>query len=220
MKSRRRWHIAIGAVLVLVLAIDAFLLIRKQRYDAEAERLRSGMTEVERLRTDALVARDKDRAAVMFQLIRRQALGDPNLHLSVMLDSSLMILERSNAILREMPVEIGGESSIDTTPASRRIAIPSGVRSIDRLIGRNDRYTLPAWVWEQRNLPVPEDRSHPKYLGAGGMVLSGGTLVYAMPQEGPLADTSWVMPGTIRIRAADLDAIRPNLVRGMKIYLF
>ena len=37
--------------------------------------------------------------------------------------------------------------------------------------------------------------------GAGGMVLNGGTLVYAIPKGGPLADSSWVMPGPKTIKA-------------------
>jgi hypothetical protein len=207
-------------LLLLVLAVDVFLLVRKQRYEAEEKRLRENMTEVERLTADAIVAKERERTEVMFELVRRQALGDPTLHLSVVIDSSVMILERSNAILRRMPVAIGAEQSVDTLPGARRVAIPTGVRTLERLIGPDDRYVLPGWVWQQRNLPVPEDRADPDFLGAGGFVLNGGTLVYAVPATGPLADSAWVMPGTIRISAEDLEAIRPNLVRGMKVYLF
>jgi hypothetical protein len=222
MTSRRRRLLTttLAALLLLVVAVDVFLLVRKQRYEAEETRLRKDMTEVERLTTDAIVAKERERTEVMFELVRRQALGDPTLHLSVMVDSSVMILERSNAILRRMSVAIGGERAVDTLPGARRVAIPTGVRTLERLIGPDDGYLLPVWVWEQRNLPVPEDRADPEFLGAGGFVLNGGTLVYAVPAKGPLADSSWVMPGTIRIRSEDLEAIRPNLVRGMKVYLF
>jgi hypothetical protein len=222
MTSRRRRFLTtlLGAVLLLVLAVDVFLIVRRQRYEAEEKRLRENMTEVERLTADAIVTKERERTEVMFELVRRQALGDPTLHLSVMIDSSVMILERSNAILRRMPVAIGPEQAVDTLPGARRVAIPSGVRTLERLIAADEGYLLPEWVWQQRNLPVPEDRADPDFLGAGGFVLNGGTLVYALPEKGPLADSTWVMPGTIRISSEDLEAIRPNLVRGMKVYLF
>jgi hypothetical protein len=222
MTARRRRLLTtfFGGLLLVILAVDGFLLLRKRRYETEEARLRQGMTDVERLTADAIVAKERERTEVMFELIRRQALGDPQLHLSVMVDSSVMILERSNAVLRRMPVALGAETPVDTLPGARRLAIPTGVRSLERLIDAGDQYELPEWVWQQRNLPVPEDRSDSKFIGAGGFVLNGGTLVYALPAEGPLADSSWVMPGTIRISKEDLDAIRPNLVRGMKVYLF
>ena len=221
MTSRRRLVTAIlGGLLLVVIAVDVFLLVRRNRYEAEEARLRNSMTDVERLTADAIVARDADRVDVMFELIRRQALGDPTLHLSVMLDSSVMVLERSNAVLRHMPVSIGPEQAVDTLPGARRVAIPSGVRTLERIIGHGDRYLLPRWVWERRNVSVPDDRGDPDFLGLGGFVLNGGTLVYTMPKSGPLADSSWVMPGTIRISDEDFKAIRPNLVRGMKVYLF
>ena len=222
MTSRRRRFLTtiLGGVLLVVLAVDVFLIVRRQRYEAEETRLRENMTEVERLKADAIVAKERERTEVMFELIRRQALGDPTLHLSVMLDSSVMVLERSNAILRRMPVSIGAEQAVDTLPGARRVAIPSGVRTLERLIGAEERYELPEWVWTQRDQPIPENRADPDFLGAGGFVLNGGTLVYALPKSGPLSDSSWVMPGTIRISAEDLEAIQPNLVRGMKVYLF
>lgn len=49
---------------------------------------------------------------------------------------------------------------------------------------------------------------------------SGGTLLYALPAEGPLSDSSYVMPGTIRLEAADLKAIRENITLGMRVYFF
>jgi hypothetical protein len=51
-------------------------------------------------------------------------------------------------------------------------------------------------------------------------VLSGGTLLYALPASGPLADSTYVMPGAIRLAVDDLRAIRENLSTGTRVYFF
>jgi hypothetical protein len=45
-------------------------------------------------------------------------------------------------------------------------------------------------------------------------------VIYAMPSVGPLNDSSYVMPGSIRARAADLKAIAANLKLGMSVYFY
>jgi hypothetical protein len=57
-------------------------------------------------------------------------------------------------------------------------------------------------------------------LGPAAIVLSGGTVIYAMPTTGPLNDSSYVLPGSVRASAVDLKAILPNLTPGMKIYFY
>lgn len=221
MKARRRrgWLWALALVTLAVVAADIALLARQRRYRDETERLRAGMSEVERKRADAILARDRNRDAVIFELLRKQALGDPDLHLSVLLDSSVMYLERSNAILRRIPIVVGRDAAVDSTDDGRRMTVPTGTRSVERIIGNSESYELPLWVWEQRQLPVPDDRGDPRFLGSGAIVLTGGTLIYARPDDGPLAD-EWVMPGTVRISADDFRAVIPNLERGTKVYLF
>ena len=219
-RGRRFLTTFLGGLLLVVIAVDVFLMVRKQRYEAEEARLRASMTDAERRTTDAIVSKERERTEVMFELLRRQALGDPELHLSVMLDSGVMVLERSNAVLRRMPVAIGAEARVDTLPGARRVASPSGVHHVERVVSTGDNYLLPEWVWTQQQLPVPDDRAQPDFLDRGAFVLNGGTLVYALPSAGPLSDNTWVMPGALRIGTDDLEAIRPNLVRGMKVYLF
>ena len=57
-------------------------------------------------------------------------------------------------------------------------------------------------------------------LGAGAIVLSGGAVIYARPSDGPLSDSTYVLPGAIRARTQDLRAIAPNLTPGMAVYLY
>jgi hypothetical protein len=57
-------------------------------------------------------------------------------------------------------------------------------------------------------------------LGPAAIMLEGGTVIYSMPTAGPLNDSSYVMPGAVRAKAEDLQAITPNLARGTKAYFF
>lgn len=216
----RRRTIAAIVLLVLVIAADGFLVWRRGRYADETARLRAGMSELERKRADAIVAAEADEATVMMELMRRQATGDDALHLAVSLDSSFVALDRGAARLRVMPARIGPAQTIVAGTDSSRIAVPLGKRTVERLLAATDAYPLPRWVWTERGQPVPETRSGAGWTGTGAIVTSGGTLIYALPASGPLADSSYVMPGTVRVSAADLAAIRENLTRGMTVYFF
>jgi hypothetical protein len=52
------------------------------------------------------------------------------------------------------------------------------------------------------------------------MLLDGGAVIYSRPDTGPLADAAYVLPGAVRAEAADLLAIRENLVAGMPTYFY
>jgi hypothetical protein len=52
------------------------------------------------------------------------------------------------------------------------------------------------------------------------VLLSGGSVLYATPASGPLADSSYVLPGAIRLGAEDLRAIAPNLSPGVAVYFY
>jgi hypothetical protein len=53
-----------------------------------------------------------------------------------------------------------------------------------------------------------------------GIVLDGGTVIYSDPHAGPLADTAYVMPGSVRAREADVKAIQANLKPGTSVYFY
>src|SRR5690242_2996301 len=61
--------------LAIILSLDGFLVYKRWRYTSEIERLRDGMTAVERQKTDLALASDERRLEVMLALIRRQAEG-------------------------------------------------------------------------------------------------------------------------------------------------
>lgn len=204
---------------VAFIALDAWLLARYQRYQRETRELRASMTDVERRRTDEVLAQNENRLKVMVELFKRQAKVDPTLHLSVSLDSSVMYLEREGALLREMPITVGPERRVGTVPDTVHIAAPRGKRTVEAVLGEHDTWDVPAWVYADRGIPAGETRL-PGALGPAAIRLDGGTVIYSLPTVGPLNDSGYVLPGAIRVRANDLKAIVPNLRPGVAVYFY
>lgn len=53
-----------------------------------------------------------------------------------------------------------------------------------------------------------------------GITLDGGTQVLTSSSENLTSDATPVPPGALRIRKSDMDAIKPNLSQGMKVYFY
>jgi hypothetical protein len=204
---------------LIFLAADGWLIARYLRYRRETGELRASMTDVERRRTDELLAQNENRLKVMVELFKRQANLDPSLHLSVSLDSSVMYLERDGALLREMPVTVGPEKRVGTSPDTVHIAAPRGKRTVDRILGEHDAWQVPGWVYADRGIAAG-DSALAGALGAYAIILDGGTVIYSLPAVGPLDDSTYVLPGAIRVRASDLKAIAPNLRPGVPVYFY
>jgi len=216
----QRRTIILSLVLLATAVLDGALLQRRQRYVDETGRLRAGMTDLERKRTDAILAAEAEESGVMLELMRRQASADEALHLAVNTDSSTAVFERSGAELRRFAVQVGPARRVGIPPDTLQVSIPQGTRTVERLLKATDAFELPSWLWVDRGLPVPTERSAAAWTGPDAIVTSGGTLVYSLPATGPLADSSYVMPGAIRASSADLAAIKANLTRGMKVYFY
>ena len=213
--------LAVGMVVVLAfVGMDFWLLAKRERYESEIERLRSGMTEAQRARADVAIEANQNRLQVMLELIRRQARLDEAIHLAVSVDSGVVLLEREGAILRVMPADVGPERSIGTAPDTVRMAAPRGKRTIERIVRGNAEWEVPRWVYEDRALQPPADRGIRGALGPVALLLDGGTVIYSHPSEGPLADSAYVLPGSLRVRAADLEAVLPNLSAGSAVYFY
>jgi len=52
------------------------------------------------------------------------------------------------------------------------------------------------------------------------IVLEGGTAIEASRADAIASDTTGIPPGNVRIGRADMDAIRPNLSEGMRVYFY
>jgi hypothetical protein len=204
---------------VIFLAADIWLGLRYRRYVRETAQLRGSMSAVERKRTDVLLAQNENRLKVMVELFKRQAQIDPTLHLTVSLDSGIMYLERDGALLREMPITAGPEKRVGSAPDTLHVAAPRGKRTIDRLLTEEDAWEAPQWVYTDRGL-APVSGAIRGALGPAAITLDGGTVIYSLPTVGPLNDSTYVLPGAIRVKASDLKAIAPNLRPGVAVYFY
>jgi hypothetical protein len=211
---------ALLGLVIVAIAVNAILVARFLNYRRETARLREGMTEAQRQRTDAVVATERHRVRVELALIRRQARGDRQLHLSVNVDSSRMVLERDGVILREMNVRLGPERFTGVGSDSTISVNVLGLRTVERQLDEGDSWEVPAAIFQDRGLPVPETRRIKGALGKDALVLSEGTVVYAVPKEGPLADSSYVLPGSVQMSAEDLKALSANIKPGMPVYFY
>ena len=212
--------VTMSLALTVLLGMNGWLWYKRDKYQREISRLRGGMTDVERRRTDMELKAGANALQVQLELLRRQARGDVGVHLSVSMDSATMYLEQGSAQLRVMPIEIGPEKTVGTAPDTVHLVAPRGQRTVERVITGKEAFAIPVWVWTDRGLPPPADRAIPGALGPVAIVLSGGTVVYSMPSVGPLNDSSYVMPGNIRARASDLRAIAPNVKPGQTVYFY
>jgi hypothetical protein len=196
------------------------MIYKRAKYRAEIERLRSGMTAFERQRTDMALASDQNHFRVMVELLRRQAQGDKDLHLSITVDSGVMHLEREGAKLRDMRVQVGPERWVGRAPDTVKMTAPRGSRKIERVLDGSASWEIPRWVYSDRGIAEPQDRTLKGALGPVAIVLNGGTVIYSMPSVGPLNDSAYVMPGSLRAKAADLRAVAPNLKPGLTVYFY
>jgi hypothetical protein len=220
---RRRHPAFLAAVVVVIiglLAIDGWVLYKRQAYQTEIARLRSDMSDVERRRSDAITNTNEKRLEMMMELLRRQAKIDKEIHLAVAVDSGKMYLERDGALLREMSVEVAAEKKVGAGHDTVHLAAPRGTRTVERILGPTDAWDVPSWVYTDRGLTPPVSRSEVGALGPVAIVLNGGTVIYSLPTVGPLNDSAYVLPGSIRVSAEDLRAVTPNLQRGTVVYFY
>lgn len=219
-RRHRTFTAAIVVVIVGLLAIDGWVLYKRDTYEREVERLRAGMSEFERRRSDAVTNTNEKRLAMMMELLRRQAKIDKEIHLAVAVDSAKMYLERDGALLREMSVEVAAEKRVGAGRDTVHLATPRGTRTVERILGPTDAWDVPAWVYADRGLTRPASSAEVGALGPVAVVLNGGAVIYSMPTVGPLSDSAYVLPGSIRVSSEDLRAVTPNLQRGTVVYFY
>ena len=215
-----RVFVAFPAILTLLRVANVVAAARLWRFRDDAARLRASMTETERNRTDLAIKSEDNRAKVVSELVRRQARADHELHLAIEVDSGRMFLERDGVALREIPIAVGPERVVSGAPEPTRVALSRGAQAVATLVGADDAWEVPVLVFEDRRIPVPTDRRTKGALGSNALLLNGGGVIYALPKDGPLADSTYVLPGAVLLRAEDLRAIAPNVVLGMTVYLY
>ena len=217
-ESHPRMVAGIGGGIAVLLLIDLVLAYKSVQYGLELAFMRASMTEAERRRVEAIAASEENRLAIAAELARRQSLSDGDLHLAVDTENGLLYLERQGARLREMRVRLGPEATVGTPPDAVLLAPPLGKRSVARVVDGSYRWAVPEWVYIDRGWSVPVDRRIPGALGPLAIFLDSGAVLYSRPAVGPLSDASYVLPGSVRAEAPDLEAIREDLQPGMPVY--
>jgi hypothetical protein len=220
-RKRHPAFIAIVAVIIFgLIAVDGWVLYKRAAYVREVARLRAGMSDFERRRSDAVTNTHEAQTAMMMELLRRQAKIDKEIHLAVDVDSGRMYLERDGALLRENAVEVAPEKRLGAGKDTVRMAAPRGTRSVERILGAGDAWEVPAWVYADRGISRPAELPLVGALGPVAIVLNGGTVIYSRPTVGPLNESTYLLPGSIRASAEDLRAVVPNLQRGTVVYFY
>ena len=199
---------------LLVLA-DAFFAYQWFRYVRETRRLRAAMSHLEGDRADTLLAAGESQTALLLEVARLQASGEPALNLAVSVDEGRMYLQRVGARLRDMTGKVAPETRLGEGLV---LAAPRGKRAVVQVLHGDDAYELPAWAWSARGMPVPASRAAAGALGPVAFVLSGGTVIYSAPAPAPLDAPAYVLPGSVRAEASDLQAILENVRPGMPVY--
>jgi hypothetical protein len=213
-------RIVTGIILCIavLLLTDVVLAYKRVQYGRELLHLRASMTETESRRVDAIAASEENRLAIAVELARRQALGDTDLHLAVDTENGLLYLESHGARLREMRVRLGREATVGMPPDAVLLAPPLGKRSVAQVVDGSHRWEVPEWVYVERGWSAPGDRRIPGALGPLAIFLDSGAVLYSRPAVGPLSDEGYVLPGSVRAEATDLEAIHENLLPGMAVY--
>ena len=119
--------------LIMILALDGYLVLKRNRYNAEVTRLRGQMTDTERAKTDAIVAAEKNKTRIALELAKRQAKMEKSLHLAISIDSGRIYLEREGAVLREMAALFGPEKGVTAGSDSIPVVIPRGEFNVARV---------------------------------------------------------------------------------------
>jgi hypothetical protein len=153
------------------------------------------MTDAERSKCDLVVRSEQDKVRLALELAKRQAHFDPRLHLSIAVDSGVMYLERDGALLRVMRVAL----------APARVPGAGLGGSTGNARGDTAAMTLPRG---QRTVQEVISGDSP------ALVLNGDARIYAG------ADSDAVAAGNVRVDAADLRAILPNVSAGMSVYFY
>ena len=213
-------RIATGMALgiVVLFLIDLVLVCKRIEYGRELALLNASMSKAEIQRVDAIEAAENNIMAMTVELARREDLGIRELHLTVDSGKSLMYLECEGAVLREMPVRLGQEVTVGAKPDTVCLPPPRGKRFVARVVDATYRWAMPECAVDQRGQPVPGDRKIPGALGPLAIILDSGSVIYTLPTAGPLSDANYVLPGSLRAEAADLEAVKANLRPGMAVY--
>lgn len=210
-------NLARTGLLVLLILAAAVAALGARAYDLAqvAVRHRSAASAA-RATADSLAAHiAATRERTLIARLRAQARATPGLLLAIVLDSSHATLFRDGLPLRQMPVERYAGTATDSASVVAR-----GEYTVGRVFGPKDSIEVPGIAWTARGEAAPAARTARGGLGPVAVELVDGPWLYTRPAEGPLADSTFVLPGALRFAPRDLQAIKPNLAAGTTVLVY
>ncbi len=206
--TRRRPILGFAIALIVITAAAVSIpLLRDQRTEfvRETAALRAAHATAAQTIDSLNTASAASRATLTLERARAAAREDPKLHLVIAVDSGTVALVRDGITLRSMPARFSGglpkrgaQSIAKIAEAVATVSAPT----VDSL-GNAVKATAPETKVERVTF-------------SDGTTLEGGDAAAAMLGGVEVAPG----PRMIFVSRRDFDAIRPNLVRGMKAVLF
>ena len=216
------WGMASLALLLLVLTLT--VAVRIPQYARQMAMMDSRLDDAERATRDRILQSQTRRSELALSLLQREmrlkALQEDEVHLAIDTQDSTLALRHGSATLRQIPVQVGGDSVI-TAPDGRtwRFVRGLGERHLQEK-ERNPTVTIPEWVYIGQGEPVPPEEQR-RIEGGGGsyvLLLDDGTEIYSRPEEGPLA--SEVKPGSFMAEEEELATIFEGLSVETPVYIY
>jgi hypothetical protein len=217
------WGLA--SIALLLLGATAVVAMRIPDYRAEAATLDMAMSQAERETRDRILNSQARRSELAIALLQREmrlrAMEAKGLHLAISIEDSALYLRHGSATLREAPVTIGPDSTIQGPDGrSWRLVRALGERHL-REKEVDPVATVPEWVYVSRGDPVPaeEDRTRAGVLGRYVLRLDDGTEIHTRPSAGPFAEGTRPA-GFIVEREQDMRAIFDALRVDTPVYIY
>ncbi len=193
--------------LVIAAAVAAVPMLRAERETLrqEAALLRSQKSTATLTLDSLRKAADVEAATLALERARANARAEPKLHLVIAVDSGTVALMRDGITLRTMPARFRGALPARGTQTIARIAespVATDAPTVDSLGNAIAKGA--------------------KEMKVERVTLSDGTVIEGGDAAAALLGGVEVAPGPrmILVSRRDFDAVRPNLVRGMKAVLF
>lgn len=212
------------ALALLLVAATTVVAVRIPTYQEQANLLDSRMDETERATRDRILDSQTRRSALALALLQRElrlkAMEEEGLHLAISTEDSTLALRHGPATLRQVPVQIGADSTVRAANGqSWRLIRPLGERHLDEKL-TNPEVAIPEWVYVSRGEPVPpeEERRVEGALGRYVLRLDDGTEIYTTPEAGPFVGQ--VKPAGFLVREEDMRAIFDAIRRDTPVYIY
>ncbi|MDD5456200.1 MAG: L,D-transpeptidase [Candidatus Margulisbacteria bacterium] len=212
------WSLATAIIILIIINIT--LLSSLVFFHYELKNMQTLMTLAEQRRIEAMASAEKNQLALAVELTKQMDWKDNSVHLAIDTKKGVMVLTREGAQLREMSISTGKDSTIGSSPDRVRLTTPLGKRLVIKVVDGSFPWIVPDWVYKQRGLKPLSGNSITGALGPLAIFLDSGTIIYTRPASGPLADDSYILPGSVRISTTDAEAIRKELLPGMVVYFY